>query len=221
MAHLSQATSEVRYEHAANQSSVAASAEKMNNPDNQQFAAWLDEVAQLRDKQSFARLFKWFGPKIQRVARQKLGCDQLAVEALQETMTNIWRKAHLFDVTKGNASTWIYTVMRNVIFDALRKMKSNQKETLSEDIYPLAEDAMTEGESFSDHLLSNKLKRVVDALPQAQQQVVRAIYFHEMTHEQLAKQLNVPVGTVKSRLRLALNRLKKHMNHAEDMGGEQ
>lgn len=220
MAHLPQGISEVHHEQSANNANPVADVDKMMTPDNQQFATWLNDVAELRDKQSFARLFKWFGPKIQRVARQKLGCDQLAVEALQETMTNIWRKAHLFDATKGNASTWIYTVMRNVIFDALRKMKSNQKETLSEDIYPLAEDIMTEGENFSDHLLSNKLKRVVDTLPQAQQQVVRAIYFHEMTHEQLAKQLNVPVGTVKSRLRLALNRLKKHMSHEDDMGGE-
>jgi len=220
MAHMPQGISEVRHEHSADKSNTVVDVDKMMNPDNQQFATWLDDVAELRDKQSFARLFKWFGPKIQRVARQKLGCDQLAVEALQETMTNIWRKAHLFNPEKGNASTWIYTVMRNVIFDALRKMKSNQKETLSEDIYPLAEDVMSEGESFTDHLLSNKLKRVVDTLPQAQQQVVRAIYFHEMTHEQLARQLNVPVGTVKSRLRLALNRLKKHMSHEDDMGGE-
>lgn len=220
MANLPQDISEVHSQHATNNSQTVVSMNQMNNPDNQQFAAWLNDVAELRDKHSFARLFKWFGPKIQRVAKQKLGCDQLAVEALQETMTNIWRKAHLFDATKGNASTWIYTVMRNVIFDTLRKIKSNQKETLSEDIYPIAEDVMTEGEPFADHLLSNKLKHVVDALPQAQQQVVRAIYFHEMTHEQLAKQLNVPVGTVKSRLRLALNRLKKHMSQEEDMGGE-
>jgi RNA polymerase sigma-70 factor (ECF subfamily) len=219
MAHMPQGVSQSNYQQSGNPTPVA-SVDNMDNPDNQQFATWLSDVAELRSKQSFACLFKWFGPKIQRVARQKLGCDQLALEALQETMTNIWRKAHLFDATKGNASTWIYTVMRNVIFDALRKIKSNQKETLSEDIYPLAEDIMTEGESFSDHLLSNKLKHVVDALPHAQQQVVRAIYFHEMTHEQLAKQLNVPVGTVKSRLRLALNRLKKHMSHEEDMGGE-
>ena len=220
MAQLPQGISEVHHDHSANKSNTVVGVDKMINPDNQQFATWLDDVAELRDKQSFARLFKWFGPKIQRVARQKLGCDQLAVEALQETMTNIWRKAHLFNAEKGNASTWIYTVMRNVIFDALRKMKSNQKETLSEDIYPLAEDVMSEGENFTDHLLSNKLKRVVDTLPQAQQQVVRAIYFHEMTHEQLAKQLNIPVGTVKSRLRLALNRLKKHMSHEDEMGGE-
>ena len=185
-------------------------------PDHRQFAKWLDDVAQQRDKQAFAQLFKWFGPKIQRVAKQKLGCDQQAIEAMQETMTNIWRKAHLFDPSKGNASTWIYTVMRNVIFDILRKIKANQKEILSDDIYPIADDILTEGENFADHLLSNKLQRVVDSLPIAQQQVVKAIYFYEMTHEQLAKQLNVPVGTVKSRLRLALNRLKQHIGGDHD-----
>ena len=196
--------------------SVSAALGKQMNPDNQQFALWLDEVAQNRDKPAFARLFKWFGPKIQRVAKQKLGCEQLAGEVMQETMTNVWRKAHLFKVDKGQATTWIYTIMRNVIFDTLRKIKSKQNEYLSEDIYPIADEVLTTDDNFKDHLLSKKLQGIVEMLPQPQQQVVKAIYFQEMTHEQLADQLNIPVGTVKSRLRLALNRLKQHIGSQHD-----
>ena len=195
---------------------VSAALGKQMNPDNQQFAQWLDEVAQNRDKPAFARLFKWFGPKIQRVAKQKLGCEQLAGEVMQETMTNVWRKAHLFKVDKGQATTWIYTIMRNVIFDTLRKIKSKQNEYLSEDIYHIADEVLTTDDTFKDHLLSKKLQGIVELLPQPQQQVVKAIYFQEMTHEQLADQLNIPVGTVKSRLRLALNRLKQHIGSQHD-----
>ena len=196
--------------------SINSALGKQMNPDNQQFAQWLDDVAINRDKPAFAHLFRWFGPKIQRVAKQKLGCEQLAGEVMQETMTNVWRKAHLFKVDKGQATTWIYTIMRNVIFDTLRKIKSKQNECLSEDIYPIADEVLTAEESFKDHLLSKKLAGIVDLLPQPQQQVVKAIYFQEMTHEQLAEQLNIPVGTVKSRLRLALNRLKQHIGSQHD-----
>jgi RNA polymerase sigma-70 factor (ECF subfamily) len=75
---------------------------------------------------------------------------------------------------------------------------------------------LTTDDNFKDHLLSKKLQGIVEMLPQPQQQVVKAIYFQEMTHEQLADQLNIPVGTVKSRLRLALNRLKQHIGSQHD-----
>lgn len=185
-------------------------------PEPLQLSHWLRDVAEHRDKKAFSQLFNHFGPKIQRVAQQKLGSEHLAMEAMQEVMTNIWRKAHLFEPSKGQASTWVYTVMRNIIFDLLRKIKANQNECLSEDIWPLCEDFITIDGEFNDHLSDKNLHNLVEKLPLKQQQVIRAIYFHEMTHEQLAAQLNIPVGTVKSRLRLALNRLKQHMEIDHD-----
>ena len=191
---------------------AAANTRSSMPPENLQLNQWLIDVAQTRDKSAFANLFKHFGPKIQRVATSKLGSEQLAMEVVQEAMTNIWRKSHLFDPQKGQATTWIYTVMRNVMFDLLRKIKSNKNECLSEDIWPLADDIVAVDAEFSDHLSDKNLHRLVEKLPQNQQLVVRAIYFQEMTHEQLANQLDIPVGTVKSRLRLALNRLKQHID---------
>ena len=186
------------------------------DPDSKQLAAWLIAVANQRDKQAFAKLFTWFAPKIQRVSQRKFNNENLSVEIVQETMTNVWRKAHLYYPEKGAATTWIYTIMRNVSFDLLRKMKSQQNEILSDDIWPMAEQANDDEHEFRDHLLDQQMLNLVEKLPDAQKEVLRAVYFQELTQEQLAKQLNIPLGTVKSRLRLALTKLKQQMANTDE-----
>ena len=130
-------------------------------------------------------------------------------------MSNIWKKAHMFDGDKGEATTWVYSVMRNLSFDMLRKIKSNREDTLSEDIWPLAEAQLIEENSFDDHLMSSSIAKHLNTLPNAQKEVVEAIYFQEMSQEQLAVKLNIPLGTVKSRLRLALVKLKQKIGESQ------
>ena len=97
-------------------------------------------------------MFKFFAPKILRIAQSKLNSEAQASEVVQDTMSNVWRKAHLFNANKGAPTTWVYTVMRNVMFDLLRKVKSNKEDTLSDDIWPLAENENSEDLEFNDHL---------------------------------------------------------------------
>lgn len=138
------------------------------------------------------------------------------MELVQETLTSVWRKAHLYNSEKGAATTWVYTVMRNASFDMLRKMKSNKEENISEDIWPLLNESEDTDHEYSDHLEDQQIKRYLDKLPQAQREVVRGVYFQDMSQEQLAQQLNIPVGTVKSRLRLALQKLRNEMGDQHD-----
>jgi RNA polymerase sigma-70 factor (ECF subfamily) len=187
--------------------------DKINHP---QLCQWLDDVSKERDKQAFTELFQFFAPKIQRIARGKFPNEAQACEVVQETMSNVWRKAHLFDKSKGAATTWVYTVMRNVTFDMLRKIKGNKEDNLSDDIWPLAESLISADESFDDHLENKELLSVIDKLPEAQQQVVKGFYFMEMSQEQLADHLNLPLGTIKSRLRLALAKLKVQLGENHD-----
>lgn len=187
--------------------------DKINHP---QLCQWLDDVSKERDKQAFTDLFQFFAPKIQRIARGKFPNEAQACEVVQETMSNVWRKAHLFDKSKGAATTWVYTVMRNVTFDMLRKIKGNKEDNLSDDIWPLAESLISADESFDDHLENKELLSVIDKLPEAQQQVVKGFYFMEMSQEQLADHLNLPLGTIKSRLRLALAKLKVQLGENHD-----
>ena len=195
---------------------AATSSSMTNKIDHSQLCQWLKSIGVDRDKQAFAGVFKFFAPKIQRIAQSKLNNEALAAEVLQDTMSNVWRKAHLFDDSKGAATTWVYTIMRNVTFDLLRKMKANKEDNLSDDIWPIAEALNTEDESFTDHIQSRNLLGVIETLPENQQQVVKGFYFMEMSQEQLAVHLNLPLGTIKSRLRLALGKLKLKLGDHHD-----
>ena len=107
-------------------------------------------------------------------------------------------------------------VKLNASFDMLRKMKSNKEENISEDIWPLLNESQDTHHEYSDHLEDKQIKRYLDKLPIAQREVVRGVYFQDMSQEQLAHQLNIPVGTVKSRLRLALQKLRNEMGDQHD-----
>jgi RNA polymerase sigma-70 factor (ECF subfamily) len=187
-----------------------------NEIDHPQLCQWLKSIAINRDKQAFTAVFKFFAPKIKRIAQGKFNSEAQAAEVVQDTMSNVWRKAHLFDDSKGAATTWVYTIMRNVTFDMLRKVKANKEDNLSDDIWPLAESMNTEEETFTDHIENRNLKGVIETLPENQQQVVKGFYFLEMSQEQLAEHLNLPLGTVKSRLRLALGKLKIKLGDHHD-----
>ena len=188
-------------------------ADKIDHP---QLCQWLNAVATTRDKQAFTHLFQFFAPKIQRIGRSKFPNEAQANEVVQETMSNVWRKAHLFDRNKGATTTWVYTIMRNVTFDMLRKIKGNKEDNLSDDIWPIAESMTSEDVSFDDHLENKQLLTVIEKLPEVQQQVVKGYYFMEMSQEQLAVHLNLPLGTIKSRLRLALAKLKVQLGKKHD-----
>ena len=194
----------------------AKSSSMSDKIDHPQLCQWLDAVATSRDKKAFTQLFHFFAPKIQRIARNKFPNEAQASEVVQETMSNVWRKAHLFNQDKGAATTWVYTVMRNVTFDMLRKIKGNKEDNLSDDIWPIAESMTSEDEPFDDHLENKQLLTVIEKLPEVQQQVVKGFYFMEMSQEQLAVHLNLPLGTIKSRLRLALAKLKVQLGEEHD-----
>jgi len=184
--------------------------------DHAQLNEWLKKVAESRCKVSFTHLFRFFAPKIQGISRNKFPNQAQAQEVVQETMTNVWRKAHLFNPDKGAATTWVYTVMRNVTFDLLRKIKSNREDNLSDDIWPVVESETSHDDDYEDHLQNKQLLNGINTLPEAQQAVVKGFYLMEMSQEQLANHLNLPLGTIKSRLRLALAKLKGQLGEHND-----
>ncbi|WP_372881261.1 sigma-70 family RNA polymerase sigma factor [Psychromonas sp.] len=189
---------------------------ELDNLDDQQLQInlWLEKVAKEQDKQAFAQLFKWFAPRIRGHGLQRFKQEAMAMELVQETMLLVWRKAPMFNAEKGKASTWIYTVMRNQCFDMLRKKQSRKEDSISEDLWPMIEEqeAAQEGDHFQKRLLLSHL----NSLPLQQKQVVEAIYLQEMTQQELAVHLDVPLGTVKSRLRLAIAKLKSKLEAEND-----
>lgn len=193
----------------------AGTRNKVQDTPSQALSEALIKVAEKRDRKAFAYLFEYFAPKIRRFGVKQFGNDAQAMELVQDTMTSVWRKAHLYHNDKGAATTWIYTVMRNASFDALRKMKSNKEEHISEDIWPIIQDSQAEEEVYKDHLQTAQIQKYINKLPPAQRDIVKGVYFQEMSQEQLAEHLDIPVGTVKSRLRLALQKLRAEMGERE------
>ncbi|MGB5445330.1 MAG: sigma-70 family RNA polymerase sigma factor [Psychromonas sp.] len=189
---------------------------ELDNLDDQQLQInlWLEKVAREQDKQAFAHLFKWFAPRIRSHGLQRFKQEAMAMELVQETMLLVWRKAAMFNAEKGKASTWIYTVMRNHCFDMLRKKQSQKESSLSDDLWPMI--AEQEDSQDEDHLQQRSLLSHLNSLPLQQKQVVEAIYLQEMTQQELAIHLDVPLGTVKSRLRLAMAKLKSKLEAEND-----
>lgn len=181
----------------------------------QEMKQLLIRVATHRDKQAFNKLFAHFAPKIRAFGVQRLGQQGLALDLLQETMTTVWTKAHLFNAHKGAVSTWIFTIMRNQCFDMLRKVQHNREDAFGDDIWPLFEDSGS-GDGLADHSFTRQLKHQLDKLPPLQRQIVQGVYLQELSQQELAEKLNIPIGTVKSRLRLGLEKLRAHLEKHHD-----
>jgi RNA polymerase sigma-70 factor (ECF subfamily) len=136
--------------------------------------------------------------------------QQQAKDLLQETMSNVWHKAHLFNSDKGNVSTWIFTIARNVRFDMLRKMQSRKDDISAEDLWPVLDES-TYASSPDDEqsVVIDQLMEHMQQLPEGQRHVVQAIYIEGKSQQEVADELSIPLGTVKSRARLAILKLKE------------
>lgn len=185
------------------------------NPMADELAHLMMQVANNRCKRSFASLFSHFAPKINSFGVQRLSQQGLAMDLVQETMSRVWTKAHLYNADKAAVSTWVFTIMRNQCFDMLRKVQHNREDAFGDDIWPLFESDDAENNE-EDFLLSANLLQHVEDLPPLQRQVVQGIYMQELTQQELADKLNIPIGTVKSRLRLGLEKLKSFMEKHYD-----
>jgi len=174
-----------------------------------ELAVWIDAVAERRDRAAFAGLFHWFAPRVKRYM-QRLGADpELAEDLAQETLVQIWRKAGQYDPAKAAPSAWVFTVARNLRIDRIRRQRLFEVELTDE---ADAEDEQGDGHRRSlERLDARRLAVLVEALPAEQAEVVRLAYFEGLSHGEICKALNVPLGTVKSRLRLALARLRNAM----------
>jgi RNA polymerase sigma-70 factor (ECF subfamily) len=141
---------------------------------------------------------------------QRLGADpDLAEDLAQETLVQVWRKAAQYDPTKAAPSAWVFTIARNLRVDRLRRQRLYEVELTDE---ADAEDELGDGHQRSlDRLDAGRLKDLVATLPIEQIQVVRLAYFEGLSHTEVGRALEVPLGTVKSRLRLALARLRNAM----------
>ena len=161
-------------------------------------------IAAQADRDAFAALFELFAPKVKGYLL-RLGASGAAAEELaQETMLAVWRKAALFDPARAGASTWIFTIARNLRIDAIRRDRPPPAE---EDPTDSAPEPGADAVVFAAEREA-RVREALKTLPPEQMQIVELSFFSEEPHSAIAERLGLPLGTVKSRLRLAMGRLR-------------
>ena len=201
-------------------------AQRMNEPNEQNKEkrndAWSEALARIAERQceaSFSELFSHFAPLLKGFymgSTPRLNADQ-AEELVQEVMCKVWLKASSFDSTKSAANTWVYTIARNSRIDFYRKnakIDASTQPLVADDIWDEANDNQPYvflSKSRSSHELDNLLKN----LPVEQKQCLVKMYIEGKSHQIIADELDLPLGTVKSRIRLGLKRLQSRIKQSE------
>ena len=167
----------------------------------------LRRVATGADADAFQRLFQTYAPRIKSYMMRQGADSGTAEELAQETMLTIWRKAGLYSAEKGSATTWIFTIARNLRIDRLRRqvawqqLPDGHEEEASDD--PLPDDVA------SDRERSERVQAALAVLPADQLEVVSLSYLEGLSHSEIAERLGLPLGTVKSRMRLAYQKIRE------------
>jgi RNA polymerase sigma factor (sigma-70 family) len=181
-----------------------------DTPAPAKLCSWIEAVARSQDRAAFADLFAHFAPRVKGYL-MRLGADgALAEELAQEAMLTLWRKAALFDATKASASTWVFTIARNLRIDAIRRERRPEIDPaeLTPDPERPADEGMVRTEDDA------RVREAISTLPQEQAQVIELSFFADKPHSLIAKELGLPLGTVKSRLRLAMARIRAALGEA-------
>ena len=165
-------------------------------------------VRKNRDESAFAELCAHFAPRIKGFLIKSGASAQMAEECAQESMVTLWNKAHLFDPSRASVATWIFTIARNKKIDAFRRAARPEPEDLPWGPEPEPEAA----EVLMLQQETKKLAKAIEGLPPKQRDIVRRAYFGDLSHVELAEQTGLPLGTIKSRIRLALTRLRQTLS---------
>ena len=169
-------------------------------------AECLKSVARMKDRAAFETLFRHFAPRVKAYLMRSGGDPAAAEELMQETMTSVWRKAEQFDPAKSSASTWIFTIARNLKIDAYRR---ERRPEINENDPALVPAEVPQPETVVQGLqAAERIKTAMQDLSDAEQAVLQLAYFEDKAQSAIASQLDIPLGTVKSRLRLAFGKLR-------------
>lgn len=173
------------------------------------FAGLIEKIAEHKDREAFAALFTHFAPRLKGYLLRLGATDGQAEEVLQDALLTVWRKAHLFDRKKAAASTWIFTIARNRRIDILRRRKFPEIE--AEDPSMAPDPPSHPDEEVIGMREADAVRGALEKLPDEQRELVRLAFYNGWSHSKIAADTNLPLGTVKSRLRLAFSRLRNEL----------
>ena len=168
-------------------------------------------VALHRDREAFRRLFAHFAPRLRSFLRRLRTPEATLDDLVQDVMASVWRRANSFDPARASASTWIFTIARNRRIDLARRKRP---EVDLDDPATAHEEADSEplpDEQASHGQMAILLRDAIATLPADQSEIIGLAYQRDMSHSEIASELDLPLGTVKSRLRLAIVKLRTAM----------
>ena len=169
----------------------------------------VERIGQNRDKAAFAILFKQFGPKLKSLMLRLGTNTSTAEELVQETMLSVWRKSHTFDSSKASASTWMFTIARNLRIDRFRSESRPEFDPSDPALIP--EPELQADEQLELNNRQKYVRKCLDELPNDQREVVQLSFMQGLSHQEISDKLDIPLGTVKSRLRLSFGKLRTTM----------
>lgn len=173
-------------------------------------APWVEQMVRIRDsgdETAFAELFSHFAPRVKAFLLKSGANEAMAEDCMQDVMATIWTKSHLFDPARASVATWIFTVARNRKIDLIRRQRRPEPQDLpwgpehepdQVDVLTLQQQSVRLGEILAD-------------LPDKQRELIEHAYFGDLSHNEIAERTGLPLGTIKSRIRLALERLRHAM----------
>jgi RNA polymerase sigma-70 factor (ECF subfamily) len=173
----------------------------------------LQRIAERADPAAFRELYEAYGPRVKAYMMRK-GADAGTAEDLaQETLLTVWRKAALYAGDKGSMTTWVFAIARNLRIDRLRREVPWQE-------LPEGRMAEVSGEPLPDEAMAEKERRervqaALAALPAEQREAVSLAYLEGLSHSEIAERLGVPLGTVKSRMRIAYQKIRQALENLE------
>ena len=173
--------------------------------ENAKIIKLIKKVAEERNEIAFSEIFDFIAPKINAYyIKNNLGIEQ-AEELTQEVLSTIWLKADLFDPEKSKFITWSFTIARNKKIDFYRK---NKKIDINEEDI---RDFLYENNKTNDYEIDSTIKKITQELDESQKKLIKMSFFEQKSHKNIAAELEIPLGTVKSRIRSSLNKMQKHI----------
>ena len=172
--------------------------------DNKKVVDLVKRIAKDRDETAFSEIFDYIAPKINAYYIKNNLSSELAEELTQEVLSTIWIKAELFNSEKSKFITWSFTIARNKKIDFYRK---NQKKVSNDDV----RDFLYENDKSNDYEIESTINKITEELDQNQKKLIKMSFFEQKSHKIIAAELEIPLGTVKSRIRATLSKMQKHI----------
>ena len=170
------------------------------------FNKLLVELASNRDKEVFSELYSYFAPRLKSMLMGTGTDPETAEEVAQEAMISVWRKCGMYDSKKASASTWIFTIARNLRIDRFRSEKRPEFDANDPSLVPESEPLADDQLIVSDRQVV--VKNAIAQLPDEQKAVITLSFVEGLSHQEISDRLDLPLGTVKSRLRLSFEKLR-------------